>query len=102
MSGKVPPSKRARVAEAVDLFQRFRGDDPEWIDRIDIEHPDVLLIVGHCDGVLYTTERDGQVEKYIHQFKKAARPLLCTSYDGQQLYLLGGDFTFTHRGIVDN
>jgi hypothetical protein len=102
MSGNVPPSKRARIAEAIDLYQRFRGDDPEFVETVDVQHPDVLLIVGHCDGVLYTTERDGVMEKYIHEFKKRARPLLCSSHDGQALYLLGGDFTFTHRGIVDN
>ena len=102
MSGKVPPSKRAKIAEAVDLFQRFRGDDPEYVETVDVEHPDTLLVIGECDGIMYTTVRDGEEEKYIHRFKKIARPLLCCTSDGQSLYFLGGDYTFTHRGIVDN
>ena len=62
---------------------------------------DVALKVGWCDGILYTTERDGNVEKYIHKFKKSSRPLLAASFDGKNLLLLGGAFRFTDRGIVD-
>lgn len=60
------------------------------------------LTIGECDGVMYSTVRDGVPEKYCHQFKKSARPLLVASHDGAQLALIGGNFTFTERGIVDN
>lgn len=62
---------------------------------------DVGLKVGHCDGILYTTVRDGKTEKYIHKFKRSSRPLLAASFDGKSLVLIGGSYQFTERGIVD-
>ena len=61
----------------------------------------ICLVVGTCDGVLYTTVRDGRKEKYIHKFKADDAPLLVVSPDGRQLMLIGGRFRFTERGIVD-
>lgn len=55
-----------------------------------------------CDGILYETVRDGKVEHYVHKFKKGARPVLAAGHDGKSLALIGGKFTFTERGIVDN
>lgn len=63
--------------------------------------PQVGLVIGELDGVLYTTTRDGEVEKYIHRFKKRARPLLVSSFDGHQLGIVGGRFQFTEAGIED-
>jgi len=55
-----------------------------------------------CLAMLYTTIRDHQRERYIHEFETAAsRPLLRVSVDGKSLYPIGGSFTFTDRGIVD-
>jgi hypothetical protein len=62
----------------------------------------VGLTIGECNGILYSTVRDGEAEKYIHRFKKSARPLLVASHDGSALALVGGNFRFTNRGIVDN
>lgn len=62
---------------------------------------DVGFKIGEVDGILYSTIRDGNPEKYIHRFKKKSRPLLAASFDGSQLYILGGGYTFTERGIVD-
>ena len=61
----------------------------------------MVITVGYLDAVMYETVRDGKTEKYIHRFKKQARPLLCSSYDGTQLLILGGGYDFTDRGIVD-
>jgi hypothetical protein len=105
----VPPSSRsslrdrdARIAAAGDLYKRFSGHEPS--DTIEVDKPvmpDVMLAVGDIDGVLYTTVRDGVTEKYIHKFKKSSRPLFCVSHDGKQLFMLGGSYDFTERGIVD-
>lgn len=114
MSGRVPPSRRVRAAEsltakerraferAAKLYADFTGHDAEPMQRVRVDVPSVALCVGECDGVLYTTVRDGQTEKYIHKFKAKSRPLLCVSPDGKVLFLIGGGFTFTERGIVDN
>lgn len=92
---------KRKIAKGISLFRRFRGDDPEYIDRVTLPTTDVLMLIGKCDGVLYTTVRDGQTEKYIHRFTGKSRPLLCSSWDGKQLYMLGGAYNFTAEGIVD-
>lgn len=98
----VPPSKIVQRRNAADLYQRFTGHDA--LDEVKIDKPvlpDVMLVVGDIDGIMYTTVRDGVVEKYVHQFKKKASPLFCVSHDGKQIYLVGGEYDFTERGIVD-
>lgn len=114
MSGGVPPSSRAgkrrsvapsagaQVRRAANLYERFSGHDPEAVGRVKVKAlPKVAAVIGTCDGVLYTTVRDGVVEKYIHKFKAADKPLLCVSPDGTQILLVGGAYDFTERGIVD-
>jgi hypothetical protein len=98
----VPPSKHVQRRDAADLYQRFTGH--EALDEVVVdkpELPDVMLVVGDIDGIMYTTVRDGVEEKYVHQFKKKARPLFCVSPDGTQIHLMGGEYDFTERGIVD-
>lgn len=97
----VKPSDYAKIKEAIERFQSFTGMTPEHLDEYIVEHPDVALSIGTLDAVSYTTIREGQLEKYEHKFKKSARPLLCSSFDGKQLIVLGGVYTFTDRGIVD-
>ncbi|MFY8268299.1 MAG: hypothetical protein ACOVLK_02770, partial [Terrimicrobiaceae bacterium] len=77
MSGGVPPSSRARgrargrndLERAANLYERFTGHDVSQGQRVQVpELPRVAAVIGECDGVLYTTVRDGQTEKYIHKF----------------------------------
>lgn len=97
----VPPSRTAQVNAGMDLFQRFTGHNGNLFSLMQPTMPDVGLVVGYLDGVMYTTVRDGKTEKYLHQFKKKSRPLLISSFDGTQLIILGGGYDFTERGIVD-
>ena len=98
----VPPSKRVQIQEAAALYADFSGHEPEIIGTLDKpDMPDVLIGIGEIDGVLYSTVRDGKLEKYIHKFTKKSRPLFAVSHDGKQLFMLGGAYTFTERGIVD-
>lgn len=107
----VPPSSRAgasrqvrdQVAQAADLYERFSGHNPEEIGKVKIPPvPKVGVAVGEVDGILYSTIRDGVLEKYIHKFRKSDRPLFVVAPDGKQLFLVGGNYTFTERGIVDD
>ena len=107
MSGGVPPSSRARgrddLERAADLFERFTGHDAQNETRVTVPPlPKVAAVIGECDGVLYTTVRDGQTERYIHKFRKADKPLLCVAPDGRQILLVGGRYRFTEAGIVDD
>lgn len=95
-------NKEEKLKKAARLYEDFRGNPAEFVDELNIKFPDVAIQVGFCDGILYTTNRNGKTEKYIHEFKKDSRPLLASSEDGSMLLLLGGAFAFTDRGIVDN
>lgn len=106
----VPPSSRAGMSRAVrdqldqaaDLYERFSGHDPEEVGRVRVPPvPRVGVAIGEVDGILYSTVRDGVLEKYIHKFRKSDRPLFVVSPDGKQLFLLEGRYTFTEKGIVD-
>jgi hypothetical protein len=98
----VPPSSRVQIREAIRLYEDFSGHDGETIAKLaKPEYPDVVLAIGELDAVCYTTVRDGKEERYIHDFRKKSRPLLCCSHDGKTLIILGGEFQFTERGIVD-
>lgn len=114
MSGGVPPSsragKRARVnisnskavRQAADLYERFSGHNADEVAKVKIPAmPRVAVAIGDIDGILYTTVRDGVIEKYIHKFKSRDKPIFAVSPDGKQLFLIGGHYNFTERGIVD-
>ena len=106
----VPASSRAgmsrtarnEIEAAADLYERFSGHDAVELGRVRVNPmPKVGVAIGEVDGILYSTVRDGVLEKYIHKFHKADRPLFVVSPDGKTLFLLGGNYTFTERGIVD-
>lgn len=106
----VPPSSRAGmrrqtrndIDKAADLYARFSGHEAEEIGRIHVpDMPKVGVAIGTVDGILYSTVRDGVLEKYIHKFHKRDCPLFVVSPDGKSLFLIGGVYNFTERGIVD-
>lgn len=98
----VPPSKRVQIRDAAALYADFSGHEPEIVGELDKPViPDVLIGIGEIDGIMYSTIRDGVLEKYIHRFNKKSRPLFAVSPDGKQLFMLGGAYNFTERGIVD-
>lgn len=98
----VPASKLLKAKNAVNLYEDFTGHKADHYVNVRVEWPDVGLLVGKCDGILYSTVRDGVPEKYIHRFKNSARPDLVASHDGAMIALIGGKFRFTNRGIVDH
>lgn len=111
MSGQVPPSSRGRraprggddIERAADLFERFTGHDATRANRLVLPPtPRALMLLGDLDGVLYTCVRDGEVERYIHEFRKRDRPQLAVAPGGRQLYIVGGAYRVTSLGIVDD
>lgn len=101
-SNPVQPSRLAQLRKGSELFADFTGHESRYIDEIPKPTiPDVLVKIGHIDGVMYTTRRDGKTEKYIHKFKSIARPIFAVSEDGRMIFLIGGRYQFTERGIID-
>ncbi len=97
------PSTNRKIADGIDLYRRFTGMEPKYIKHINNPShlTDVAMEIGKCDGVLYTTTRDGKVEKYIHEFTGRSRPILASSWDGKEIFFVDGNYDFTEDGIVD-
>lgn len=92
---------RGKVQAAAKLYVQFRGEEPEFVEAVRFQVAPVMLLIGTLDGVLYTTRRDGKMESYIHEFKKQSQPLLASSHDGSQIYIIGGRYKFSDAGIID-
>jgi hypothetical protein len=95
------PSVREGLAQASERLKNFSGHKATEVLRVNDRNPKTGLVIGSLDGVLYTTTRDGKVEKYIHRFRRKSRPLLAASSDGKSLKIVGGRFEFTEAGIED-
>lgn len=92
---------KAKIAQAVQLYRRFRLAEPEYIDSATYAAPDVCMVIGKCSAVCYDTIRDGKKEQYMHEFGKRSQPILASSWDGKHLYIVGGNYDFTQDGIID-
>lgn len=94
-------NRKKEIAQAIKLFERFRDQEPEYIDEIDIVPVTVAMKIGECDAIEYTTERGGKIELYRHEFNHRSKPILASSWDGKQLILVNGKYNFTEDGIKD-
>jgi hypothetical protein len=93
---------KKQVAAALKLFEDFTGHEARvegYADVPDVD--DTMVVVGTIHAIAYTATREGETHLYEHQFSESAAPVLAVSYDGKRLYLLGGSYRFTHRGIED-
>lgn len=87
------------LQKARDLFFAFHERAPKAKEIFKIAPPKdaTVLKVGSLDGLIYTPL--GERRKYIHKFKRNARPVLVVTHDGDQIYILAGEYKFTERGF---
>lgn len=86
---------------ATGLYESFREETPRRARKIRIKVPKAVAVMGHCEFVGYVTTHKGVVTLYIHEFASGSRPLLCANKGRGELFLIGGRFTVTGRGITD-
>jgi hypothetical protein len=92
----------SRTRRAVRAFEAFKGEKPAKLRRSRLPDGDVTgWEMGPMLGVAYEARRDGKVAQYFHEFSKSARPRLVAQDDGRKLYIDGGRFKVTDRGIED-
>jgi hypothetical protein len=95
-------ASRSEIEQGKDLFRRFTGHEAEAIGKVEVREVSAVgVVIGTLDAFEYTTVRDGVTERYRHRFAKRDRPLFVVSPDGEQMWVIGGDYDFTERGIVD-
>jgi hypothetical protein len=89
------------LEQAADLYNSFRETDARKINTVKLRMPGIVVAIGHLEYIGYRTSHQSETTFYKHPFRAGSRPLLASSPDGKQLFLLGGRYDFTGRGIVD-
>lgn len=91
-----------RLDKAADKFEAFTGHEAREVYETRLDDHEVSgYRLGSMIGAAYEATRDGKTEQYFHKFSKKARPDLVARDDGKQLYVVGGDYKVTDRGIED-
>ena len=103
MSGACAPAppRASMVDTACSLFERFHRYAPGELVRVPCQRvmPPVLVHLGWLKGLVYSSDRGqpGRPSSYVHFLDEPAR--LACDPEGGQLYVLGGRYRITRRGI---
>ncbi len=92
---------KKHLKNAVGLYRKFREADPKRARRVTINLPSALMVMGRVSAIEYETTHKGVAHKYRHDFVPGSRPTLAASGAKNGLYLHGGRYHVTDRGIVD-
>jgi hypothetical protein len=86
---------------ARQLFERFHSFPPDRDLRRRCRRlmPKVLVNLGELRGLIYRSDKEqcGRPRTFIHFMETP--PLLATDASGKQLYIVGGNYRVTSRGI---
>ncbi len=89
------------VEAAQELFRKFHRFPPPRLMRLACRRviPQVVVHVGALRGLIYTSDKrcPGRSRTYIHFMRQP--PILACDPRGTQLYILGGRYRITPRGI---
>jgi len=89
------------LEEGRELYRVFHNSSERRIIRrhCDRTIPSVLVDLGALRGLIYSADRDGRgrVKTFIH-FMETPPRLMCDPR-GNQLYVVGGRYRITRRGI---
>jgi hypothetical protein len=89
------------LGAAQTLFRRFHRFSAPRVERVACGRtiPRVLVHLGYLKAVIYSSDRGdpGRPKTYIH-FMETPPRLTCDP-DGRQLYVVGGRYRVTRRGI---
>jgi hypothetical protein len=91
----------AGLRQACDLFERFHCFRPWDLKKFSCRRlmPKLLVRVGDLRGLIYRSDRGqpGCPRTFVH-FLESPAELACDA-SGRQLYILGGNYRVTRRGI---
>ena len=90
------------VRRAASLYKSFREREPRVAKSVRVRLPRAVMVMGHVDFIGYTTTHENnRAVHYKHSFARGTKPLLCAGVGRNQLFLIGGRYRVTGRGIVD-
>lgn len=87
--------------DALSLFRDFRERDATRAKVVDFNIPSAVAVMGPVEFIGYRTTHGRKAVLYRHDFAPGSRPQLCAGPDENELYLIGGRYRVTDRGIVD-
>jgi hypothetical protein len=105
----IPFRERAEAVQGCDsclktaqkLFEQFHSFAPPKTLRRRCPRlmPKVLVNLGELRGLIYRSDKEqcGRPRTFIHFMESP--PLLASDPDGKQLYIVGGNYRVTSRGI---
>lgn len=89
------------IKKAAKLYEDFREATPRRARKVTVKLPKAVMVMGYLEFVGYSTTHGRQARLYKHKFAKGSRALLCAGPGKNQLFIIGGRFHVTDRGIVD-
>jgi len=91
----------ALMEEGAALYRQFNVFLPSKLFRVKQGRaiPPVVVELGELAGLIYRSDKwqPGRPRTYVHFMQD--RPRLVSNVEGTQLYLLGGNYRVTRRGI---
>jgi len=97
----VQPRFKQEVGQGSDLYRQFNGYLPAHVTQVAHNRliPPVVVELGELAGIIYRSDKlqPGQPRTYIHLMETPAQ-LVC-NVEGTQLYIVGGAYRVTSRGI---
>jgi hypothetical protein len=89
------------VQQGIDLYRAFNRFGPSRMRIVDHVRviPPIVVELGKLVGLMYRSDKGqpGQPRTYIHQMEDP--PRLVSNIEGTQLYIVGGSYQVTPRGI---
>jgi hypothetical protein len=90
------------VQQGTDLYRTFHSFGPCRLTIAGRSRimPPMVLDLGELVGVMYRSDKGqpGRPRTFIHRMEDP--PRLVSNIEGTQLYIVGGSYRVTHRGIV--
>jgi hypothetical protein len=101
MSAMICRPRAGGLRNACKRFEQFHCFPPRQIDRVPQARviPKLLVQLGELRGLIYSSDRGqrGRPRTFVH-FLESPAALACDP-SGRQLYILGGNYRVTPRGI---
>lgn len=100
-AGKLGESSEEK--KALEKYEEINwGQKPDKVVQVPGKRkkmPKVLVEIGDLEAVVYRSAKSGKHERYLHFFDNPS-PMLTTTTDGQELFIVGGKAFVDKRGIV--
>lgn len=98
---RAPIFKKKEFRGAFKLHEEFREKAPTRAKKVSYAVPSVLMVMGQVEFIGYRTTHGDEMVLYKHDFAPGSRPQLAAGPKRNQLFLVGGRYRVTDRGIVD-